>query len=1049
MKRSWREKSRQALAILLTMALLLGTWGTSAGAAVLESALPEQEAILEETPEAAPDTDTAGSTEEQPEETPGDSGEIGETPEEGPKTDLTDPAGEADSTSEEPEISETPEAPSEETPGETPEAQPEETPDTQEDLNAEAEEIAEEPSEEPSANAEEIVGDPEPMAGALESARLDITQYLAIYPAANKNYRWNTNGTGKNACVHLDEYNGRDCTMKFEQVTSGGVYYYSIRYSGSGYFIDSEKDDSKTGRVLHNGKTSRNQDNQLFRFVPVKDSRGNIKKNTYYILSKKGDNEKKSLYIGLDKDQDIAYKRKVATSSKPMEWVVENAAVPVPSGAQKLPENTADHRTICMIYPKGYKRDVNVDGDSGRNGAGLHLYLHGTSSKFECTWNSTYQAYKLGCMTITEKSLGTVWEVDGRRYENGTAIHAWEKVSDSLSQYWRFISRGNGVYRIQNAYTGKYASLKEIKDDDNVDLVISSTPMDWQVDVINVSDQDARAVKWMSEIPDSTHLSDLNIPASHDTGTAWTSAYGMNTSEHESTSFSKCQQLFVEEQLNVGVRAFDLRVYQKDATDDPDIVHGDQYGQCRKQDFSKLTMKDVLQKTTDFLRVNPSETVIIKVGAQGSGGGPENVARAIELCIQNDDYPIYKPDTYAVPTLGEVRGKIVLMRAFSFGSYEPSVKESYFGPDVASGWGKDYDQIPGARQIYDRDGCQIWVQDAYKVNTTDKRSHVEKTIAQANGGEIPGGSYIWNFTSCTDPSIIIKSARNMTNWFLSRAAREYRSGKKLGIMPMDYIDAKMALAIYDAPPVETVTFPSQVTMTYGQSLSQATLKGGSALGSFSFKTPNTKPSKAGTHVYRMVYTLDPSEPPIEQDVTVTVGKAAQKLKSSFKNLKRQVGAASVTQKISGANTRLTFTSSNKKVARVDKNGRIRFVGVGKTVITIRAAESENYKAASKKFTVTVIPKTIGVQDLASPKKGNIRFKLKNASKTYTGYEIQYRVNKSKKLQTRKLKGGAFKKATLNKFKSGDVIRLRIRAYQKVGGKIYYGKYGKTRTIKVK
>lgn len=199
----------------------------------------------------------------------------------------------------------------------------------------------------------------------------------------------------------------------------------------------------------------------------------------------------------------------------------------------------------------------------------------------------------------------------------------------------------------------------------------------------------------------------------------------------------------------------------------------------------------------------------------------------------------------------------------------------------------------------------------------------------------------------------------------------------------------------------------------------------------------------------MVYTLDPSEPPIEQDVTVTVGKAAQKLKSSFKNLKRQVGAASVTQKISGANTRLTFTSSNKKVARVDKNGRIRFVGVGKTVITIRAAESANYKAASRQCTVTVIPKTIGVQDLASPKKGNIRFKLKNASKTYTGYEIQYRVNKSKKLQTRKLKGGAFKKATLNKFKSGNVIRLRIRAYQKVGGKIYYGKYGKTRTIKVK
>ncbi len=1027
MKRSWKEKGRRILTALLTAALLTGTWGTSVGAAVMDDGYVEQDAVA--------DIDTADeglSGEEQENE---ENGEIfGETKEESQEEDQVLPSENGEGSLETPGI------PVEETYVETPEGQS--------GSNEEAE-LGEESTQMSSVNDAEIIEEPELMAGALDSVRLDTSQYLMIYPAANKKYRWNTNGTGKNACVHLDENSGRDCTMQFEQVTSGGTYYYSIRYSGSGYFIDSEKDDSKTGRVLHNGKKSRDQDNQLFRFVPVKDSKGNVKKNTYYILSKKGDNEKKSLYIGLDKDQDIAYKRKVATSSKPMEWVVENAAFPVPSGAQKLPQNASDHRTICMIYPKGYKRDVNVDGDSKKNGASLHLYLHGTSSKFECTWNATYQAYRLGCMTITEKSLGTVWEVKERRYEEGTTIQSWEKVEDSLSQYWRFVSQGNGVYRIQNVYTGKYASLREIKDDNNVGLVISSTPMDWQVDVINVADQDARSVKWMSEISDDTRLSDLNIPASHDTGTAWTSAYGMDLSESESTSISKCQQLFVEEQLNVGVRAFDLRVYQKDATDDPDIVHGDQYGQCRKQDYSKLTLKDVLQKTTDFLRVNPSETVIIKVGAQGSGGGPENVAKAIDRCIQDSSYPIYRPETNTVPTLGEVRGKIVLMRGFSFGSYEPVAKETWFGPDVASGWGSDYDKIPGARQVYDQEGCQIWVQDAYKVNTTDKRSHVEKTIDQAEKGEIPGGSYIWNFTSCTDPMVIIKSARNMTTWFLSRAAREYRNGKKLGIMPMDYIDAKMALAIYDAPPVETVTFPSQVTMTYGQSLSQATLKGGSALGSFSFKNADTKPSKAGTHVYRMVYTLDPSEPPIEQDVTVTVGKAAQKLKRSFRSLKRRVGATSVTQKIRGAKAKLTFTSSNKKVARVDKNGQIRFVGVGKAKITVRAAESENYRAASRQCTVTVIPKTTGLKDLVSTKKGTIRFKIRKASKAYTGYEVQYRVNKSKKVHTRKLKSGSVKKRMLKKFKSGDVIQLRIRAYQKVGGKTYRGHYGKYRTVRVR
>lgn len=76
-------------------------------------------------------------------------------------------------------------------------------------------------------------------------------------------------------------------------------------------------------------------------------------------------------------------------------------------------------------------------------------------------------------------------------------------------------------------------------------------------------------------------------------------------------------------------------------------------------------------------------------------------------------------------------------------------------------------------------------------------------------------------------------------------------------------------------------------------------------------------------------------------------------------MKRKVGGA-VSQKITGANTKLTFTSSNKKVARVDKNGKIRFVGVGRAVITIRAAENKNYQAVSKKCTVTVVPKTIGI-----------------------------------------------------------------------------------------
>ncbi|MCI9125014.1 MAG: phosphatidylinositol-specific phospholipase C domain-containing protein [Eubacterium sp.] len=883
-------------------------------------------------------------------------------------------------------------------------------------------------------------------ANTLQSAKLNTSQYLLIYPAADKKYRWNTNGTGKNACVHLDTNGGHDCTMKFNlETSSGGVYYYSIKYSGSGYYIDSEHDDDKTGRVLHNGKKSRDQDNQLFRFVPVKDSRGNVKKNTYYILSKKGDNKGKELYIGLDGNKGIDLKRKVATTSNPMEWVVENATVDVPAKAERLPDKKG--KTICMIYPQGYKRDINVSSDSKLNGAKLHLWLHGTSSKFDCMWDSNYKAYRLGGMTITEHSLGTVWDIKDRSYADGAAIHCWKQIGDSLSQYWRFISCGNGVYQIQNAYTGKYAALKETKDEDGVQLVTSSKPANWQVDVINVENQNAKAVKWMSELPDDTLLSNINIPGSHDTGTAWTTAYGLDLSDKESISISKCQQLFVEEQLNVGVRAFDLRADSFIDHDDPDIVHGSQIAQCRKQDYSKLSLKDVFQKTADFLKANPSETVIFKINHQGSGK-VEDVAKSVDNFIQSGNYPIYKPDTLTVPSLGEVRGKIVLLRGFSFGSYKPVSKTSYFGIDMA-GWGGDYDKIPGARQIYDKDGCEVWVQDAYTVNTTEKRSHFEKTIDQAASGEIPVGSYILNFTSCTNPTIIINNARNMTSWFLSRDARAYRQSKRVGIVLMDYIDAKMALAVYSNPPAEEIIFPKKASMAYGQSLSQAEVEGGSASGTFAFKEPETVPSNAGTKSYTMVYTpLDPQEPSIEQEVTVTVDKAVQNLKTNAASVKQEVGADAVKSKISGAKTALTFTSSNPDVAEIDENGKVQFKGVGKAVITVQAEESENYKAASLKWTVNVIPKTVDIKNLSSKQKGTIQCKIQNALQTNTGYELQYQINKEKKVYTKKLNKNAAKNLVLKNFPSGDTIRLRIRAYQVVDGRAYYGKYSKIQSVRI-
>lgn len=57
-----------------------------------------------------------------------------------------------------------------------------------------------------------------------------------------------------------------------------------------------------------------------------------------------------------------------------------------------------------------------------------------------------------------------------------------------------------------------------------------------------------------------------------------------------------------------------------------------------------------------------------------------------------------------------------------------------------------------------------------------------------------------------------------------------------------------------------------------------------------------------------------------------------------------------------ANTKLTYKSSNTKVATVDKNGKVTIKGKGKAVITVSAAATSEYRTATKKVTIQVTAK---------------------------------------------------------------------------------------------
>ena len=59
-----------------------------------------------------------------------------------------------------------------------------------------------------------------------------------------------------------------------------------------------------------------------------------------------------------------------------------------------------------------------------------------------------------------------------------------------------------------------------------------------------------------------------------------------------------------------------------------------------------------------------------------------------------------------------------------------------------------------------------------------------------------------------------------------------------------------------------------------------------------------------------------------------------------------------------AKTPLTYTSSDKKIATIDKNGKVTVKKAGKVTITVKAAATSQYQAAGKTITITVTKKAV-------------------------------------------------------------------------------------------
>lgn len=180
-------------------------------------------------------------------------------------------------------------------------------------------------------------------------------------------------------------------------------------------------------------------------------------------------------------------------------------------------------------------------------------------------------------------------------------------------------------------------------------------------------------------------------------------------------------------------------------------------------------------------------------------------------------------------------------------------------------------------------------------------------------------------------------------------------------------------------------------------------------------------------------------------VTVTVEKAAQTIqckKSISKTFSFEtfnIGVISATDCI--------YQSSNEKLVTVNEFGDVTLKNPGKVTVTITAVESDNYRSAVKKITIS-----------SKLKKPVIKVKALKGSKAKLswasvpgakGYKV-YIYDKAKKKYVHRLTKRASVKSVIHRgLKKGVTYKYKIRACRKVNGKTVYSPYSAVKSVKAR
>lgn len=572
------------------------------------------------------------------------------------------------------------------------------------------------------------------------------------------------------------------------------------------------------------------------------------------------------------------------------------------------------HNFVIRLRPAGYFRTASVNQDGNVRGNVCHLFNDGTSSKLilenVTTKNDDTNWYAIRTLLNFEEHKKTgysIWSVDDDSGKDGKVIHVWGGEYDNKpSRAFAFERQENGTYIIRDRTNEKkdinYLAIeKDGKDQDNNKICHKRKSIPWELELVGYDmgeiNTTVRSIDWityssyvdgpcwMSHVDDDKYLDELSIPGTHDSSTC-----SVDNDTEPQTSLVKCQQDYIPTQLLEGIRYFDIRLGKGD---NPGIDHGMFY--LRKKDGDYLHLSDVIGYFKTFLNENPSE-VLIMLASRGYGEATDESITTAFAKVMADNPDLFYTSSH-VPTLGEVRGKIVLLRRFRLAGN--SVDGHTWGLDLTE-WddkikahsgksmclvkyeqgfeaaGNTGDKEPYSTTVYAQDHYSCtgsskidWVDMALKAATELERNLVYIPAEDGTTVQVTERCWFINYTSCTQNNPY--TAARVVDEHLYKSSYINSTGnestkadcrKHIGIIVSDFVDAALARSVYqrnyDTPHKQTASYylPNRMRMTYGDSLSDASLQDGKTVGEGHFRlvdSSNALNVAASGHAFTIEY----------------------------------------------------------------------------------------------------------------------------------------------------------------------------------------------------